>query len=63
MVHIKYRRPVLLRIDEIVNNISEINLNLVDRVKNEVYIEGNLDSYWEGKLEMLINIGAITNEN
>ena len=55
--------PVLLRIDEIVNNISEINLNLVDRVKNEVYIEGNLDSYWEGKLEMLINIGAITNEN
>lgn len=55
--------PVLFRIEEIVNCISEINASLVDKIKHEVYIEGNLDSYWEGKLEMLINIGAITNEN
>lgn len=55
--------PVLLRIEQIVSYISEINASLVERVKHEVYIDGNLDSYWEGKLEMLINLGAITNEN
>lgn len=54
--------PVLLRIDEIVNSIAEINLHLVDKMKHDVYTEGNLDSYWSGKLEMLINIGAIHNE-
>jgi len=54
--------PVLLRIDEIVNSIAEINYHLVDKMKHEVYTEGNLDPYWAGKLEMLISIGAITNE-
>lgn len=55
--------PVLIRIDEIVNCIAGINIHLVDKIKHEVYTQGNLDSYWEGKLEMLVNIGAITNEN
>ena len=55
--------PVLIRIDEIVNCIAEIDIHLVDKIKHEVYTQGNLDSYWEGKLEMLVNIGAITNEN
>lgn len=54
--------PVLIRIDEIVNYIAEINIALVDKMKYEVYTQGNLDSYWEGKLEMLVNIGAITDE-
>lgn len=55
--------PILKRIDDIVSCIAEVNIHLVDKIIHDVYALGELDSYWEGKLEMLINLGAITNEN
>jgi len=54
---------VLKRIDAILEGITAKSMRcaeIVERVTLEVEEEGRLDPYWEKKLEMLINIGAIS---
>lgn len=54
-----YIKPLVNRIDDIIKDISKQDYHLVHRVTNEVYQEGELDHYWQRKLEMLIEIGLI----
>lgn len=54
--------PIILRIQLILDFIyhkSAKHQQLVKRVRKEVEIDGIFDPYWEGKLEMLIEIGAL----
>ncbi|MEM4889411.1 MAG: hypothetical protein QXJ64_08250 [Thermosphaera sp.] len=54
--------PVLRRIDEILNYISKISpeMNeLVKRVRESVYDDFELDSYWSGRIEALVQVGYL----
>lgn len=51
--------PIIERIDLIISQIEKINPPLVEQVKNQVYVEQCLDSYWSLKLNMLYQIGAV----
>jgi|APLak6261685727_1056166.scaffolds.fasta_scaffold00657_3 hypothetical protein len=51
--------PVLTRINIILDEIAARDSNLVNSITTEVEEYGELDSYWSGKLEMLIDLGLI----
>jgi len=51
--------PVITRIDDIVDEISKLDKNLVTRVTKEVEERGELDPYWSLKLEMLMELGLV----
>jgi hypothetical protein len=50
--------PILNRIDVLLTEIERRSDGLVERIKIEVS-EGELDPYWSGKFEMLIDLGMI----
>ncbi|WP_444997901.1 hypothetical protein [Aliikangiella sp. IMCC44359] len=53
---------VLNRIDallELFEKLSQGHKELVERIKSEVFEDGELDSYWELKYEQLLNLGVI----
>ena len=52
-------KPILERIDLIVAKLKEYNELLVDKIMSEVE-EGELDVYWEKKLEMFMELDWIT---
>lgn len=52
--------PVVTRIDEIlifIGSHSEHYMDIIQTIKNEVFDEGQLDSYWTRKYEMLVGLG------
>lgn len=54
--------PVLRRIDEILNYISLISSEmseLVNRVRESVYDDFELDPYWSGRIEALVQVGYL----
>lgn len=51
--------PILERIDEILGELSEVNQDLVARIKHEVEVEGLLDDYWSSKLDMLMELNIV----
>lgn len=53
--------PVIIRIDEILNFIgghSKQYMDIIKSVKGEVFDEGQLDSYWAKKYEILVDLGS-----
>lgn len=52
---------LISRINEIICQIETHtnDINLVSRVRHFVEVHGELDSYWEQKLDLLINLGLI----
>lgn len=54
--------PVILRIDAIVAHIGSMDCTtakMVDRIKSEVEDDGQLDPYWQRKIETLVSLGVI----
>lgn len=51
--------PILNRINKILDEVSRLDVDLVKKVTREVEIEGELDLYWAGKLEILMELGAV----
>lgn len=52
--------PHLKRIEELLAELIEHDAAMVARIEREVDEEGELDQYWAGKLEMLLELGVIT---
>ncbi|WP_176331104.1 hypothetical protein [Burkholderia vietnamiensis] len=50
--------PIFARIQAILDEVSRHDSALVARVTREVDEDGELDSYWESKLQMLMSLGA-----
>jgi hypothetical protein len=50
---------VLQRIDFILNEIKRHDGKMVERIEQEVDIEGELDSFWSTKLEMLMELELV----
>ena len=48
---------------EHVSSLSEDKKTMVDFVKVDVEKYGNIENYWQRKLEMLINIGVVSDVN
>lgn len=48
--------PYLTQIEKVLSSISEINPVIVDIVAIEVEVEGELDPYWQKKLEMFMEL-------
>ncbi|UTV97930.1 hypothetical protein KDW99_11535 [Marinomonas rhizomae] len=60
--YLKVFGAVLERIDALLKSFKGLSDNhneLVVRVENEVYNDGDLDPYWETKYEQLLNLGVI----
>lgn len=51
---------VVARIDELLAEVRVLNPLMVDKVTHEVEVEGELDSFWARKLEMLLELGVVT---
>lgn len=51
--------PILNRIDVILNEVSRRDESLVFKVTKEVEEDGELDTYWAHKLEMLLDLGLV----
>lgn len=51
--------PILERIDGLVADIAGRKPAMVERLKEEVNEDGELDPYWAGKVEMLMTLGLI----
>lgn len=53
--------PVLARIQQILDEVCRMaeNKEMVERVTREVEEEGELDPYWESKMELLINLELV----
>lgn len=51
--------PILERIDGLLSEISTRDAAMVERIKEEVNEDGDLDPYWAGKVEMLMTLGLI----
>lgn len=50
---------VLQRIDFILNEIRRYDEKMVEKIEQEVDIEGELDSFWSAKLEMLMELELV----
>lgn len=50
--------PIFRRIEEILTEVSRRDTNLVQKISEEV-AEGELDTYWARKLEMLLELGVV----
>ncbi|MGK3486207.1 hypothetical protein [Klebsiella michiganensis] len=55
----KLYSEVLTRIDQIINEVSVINKDLVFKIQKKIKENTVLDPYWERKLAMLVEIGAL----
>lgn len=51
--------PILDRIQKILDEVNRREPGMVERVRQEVEEEGELDPYWAGKLEMLMDLELV----
>lgn len=51
--------PTFNRIDEILKEIDMREPGLVEKIRVQVEEYGELDTYWSGKLEMLVSLGIV----
>jgi len=62
MAQSSWYQPVLDRIDEIIDYIESLSPELylmVADIERSINEEHQLDSYWEGKIELLIQVGVL----
>lgn len=52
-------QPILNRIEDIINEITKYNKDLLEKIRHEVDEQGELESYWRRKLEMFMELGVI----
>lgn len=57
--HENLLQPILKRIDVFVTEIEKRNKGLLEKIRYEVDEEGELETYWRRKLEMLIELGVV----
>jgi hypothetical protein len=50
---------VLARIEELLSELRRRDINLVQRIENEVDSEERLDPFWSAKIEQLALLGVI----
>lgn len=53
-------KPIIDRIQRLLDEIGQRDASMVAKVVNEVYQDGELDGYWAGKLQMLMDLGVIS---
>jgi hypothetical protein len=51
--------PILDRIQAILDEVDRREAGIIERIRREVEDEGELDPYWAGKLEMLMNLELV----
>ena len=51
--------PILDRIQKVLDEIERREVGMVERIRREVEEEGELDPYWAGKLEMLMDLELV----
>lgn len=50
--------PYLMQIEHILSEISLVNPDVVESISNEVELEGELDAYWQKRLEMFLELSS-----